>query len=170
MTSGRPPSSGSPARACFPVDDEAPTGGAGRLDRALDDDVEEHEGVVRRGEGLAERVDRILDAAALGGELAGHLVERASEGRKLVAPPHRHTLAELASRHGAGGIGELPQRAHDRPAEEPGEDRDDREGEEGEDQEPLPQSGDRVVDRGFRRDDDERERRVDARMRADTAR
>src|SRR6185503_12143699 len=60
----------------------------------------------------------------------------------------------------AGGIGELSQRAYDRPAEEPREDRHDRESEEGEDQEPLPQGGDRIVDRRLRRDDDQGERRA----------
>src|SRR6185312_1083326 len=77
------------ARPCllFSVDHEAAAGGARRLDGALDDDVQEREGIVGRGERLPEAVDRVLDAAALGSELPGHLVEGAPESRELVAPP-----------------------------------------------------------------------------------
>jgi hypothetical protein len=147
-------------RLLLTVHDQTPARGAGRLDGALDDDVQEREGVVGGGQGLPEPVDRVLHAPALGGELAGHLVEGATQGRELVAAPHGDALPELAAGDGAGGIGELPERAHDRPAEQPSQDRNDREGEEGEDEEALAEGGDRVVDRGLRRDHDEGEGRA----------
>jgi hypothetical protein len=60
------------------------------------------------GECLSEAVDRVLHAAALGRQLAGHLVECAPESCELVAAAHRHTLAELTARDRTGGVGELP--------------------------------------------------------------
>ena len=152
MTSGLPALVGI-ARPCLllTVDDEAAARGARRLDGALDDDVQEREGIVGGGEGLPEAVDRVLDAAALGGELPGHLVEGAPEGGELVAAPNGDALPELAPRDGAGGVGELTKRAHDRAAKKPREDGDDRKGEEGEEEEALAEPGDRVVDRRLRR-------------------
>ena len=66
MTSGRPPCV-RVSRACLllAVDDQAPAGGARRLDGALDDHGQEGERVVGRGQRLAEAVDRLLDALAL---------------------------------------------------------------------------------------------------------
>ena len=67
---GRPPLVGI-ARTCLllPVDDQAPAGRPRRLDGALDDDVQEREGIVGGGERLPEAVDRLLHAPALGGDL-----------------------------------------------------------------------------------------------------
>ena len=112
------------------------------------------------GEGLSEAVDRVLDATTLGRELPGHLVEGAPEGGELVAAPNGDALPELASRDGAGGVGEFTKRAHDRPAKKPREDGDDRKGEEGEEEEALAEPGDCVIDRRRRRRDDEGERRI----------
>jgi hypothetical protein len=144
------------------VDDQAPTGGAGRLDGALDDHRQEGEGVVGRGQRLAEAVDRLLDTLALEGDSLGHLVERAAERRELVAAPDSNLLAVLPAGDQPGRVGELLQGADDRAAEEPRQHCDDCERGEGEEEETLAQVADGRVDLTLRRHGDERHRRATA--------
>ena len=120
-----------------------------------------------RREGLAEAADRLAQSASLGGKLAqpflelrGHVVEGLAERRELVATADGDTLLELPSRHGAGGGGELAERADDRAAERVGDDADGRHGGDGEEEEAAAEVAGRGVDLGLGRQGDEGDRRA----------
>ena len=136
------------------VDDEPGAGGAGRLDRVLDDDREERVRLVGGREGVAEAGDRVAHAAALGVELpqallelGGHVVEGLARGRRTRrgrgparagrSCPWRSPPAAAAS---------SPQRADDRAAERVGEDADGDHGHGREEEEAAAEVADRLVD------------------------
>ena len=118
------------------VGENAPAGGARRLDDALDDDRQELEPVGRGGQSLAEARQRVPRAAPLLHELelpllelGGHGVEGGSEPRELVAAANRDAGGEVLVRDRPDRVGELGQRAHDSSPEEVRDQGDDRESE-----------------------------------------
>ena len=106
-----------PVRLADPGDlavaaDHDPAGRAGRLDGRLDDDAQQLPRIVRRDERLAEPPGRLPDPLPLGLEiglplleLGGHVVERVTELRELVAAAHLDAPVEPPARDRTGRVG-----------------------------------------------------------------
>ena len=139
------------------LDAQPRTGRAGRLDRRLDDHVEQLVDVVRRRERLAEAGVRIAQPVPLLVQLrqpclklVRHVVERRREHRELVAPAHRHALRQAAARDPVRRLGQSAERADDRPALEIRDDGDEQQRREQPEQEPVAGGGVGRVDQRLR--------------------
>ena len=115
-----------------PRDEDAALG-PGRLDGGLHDDSQKLVGIVGGGERVAEPREGVAQALALGLELVeprlelvGHLVERPSQDRQLVAPPHRNALAERAAGDRVRRDDQAADRAQQRTALQRGDDAEER--------------------------------------------
>ena len=103
-------------RDLTPLLEQPATGGARRLDRALDDDREERARVVCCRERVAQAADHALHPRPLLGqlleaslELGCHVVKGAGQDRELVVSAHTHPPLESPLGYCPGCVGELAQ-------------------------------------------------------------